>query len=190
MTRRSKATSRSERSSEPGAGVGLLDVSGWRIALHPQILLQLERLIAAIEEERQAGAEPNSQSQPARILAALRKLILVDIPSDPTRAIYRQGHRLGADRKHWFRAKFGNGRYRLFFRFRTRERILLFAWVNDENTLRRYGSSTDAYATFRGMLGNGNPPDSWDDLLRACTTEETIRRLHRIFDILQGKRTW
>jgi toxin YhaV len=118
----------------------------------------------------------------------LRKLIFVDIPGDPTRAIYRQGHTLGAHRKHWFRAKFGNGRYRLFFRFHTRERILLFAWVNDENTLRTYGSSTDAYATFGGMLDNGNPPDDWDDLLKACTNEETIRRFKRIFDTLQGRR--
>jgi toxin YhaV len=148
----------------------------------------LERLTAAVEEQRRSGGAPDTQSQPARILAALRKLIFADVPQDPTRAIYRQGHTLGADRKHWFRAKFGNGRYRLFFRFRTRERILLFAWVNDENTLRTYGSSTDAYATFGSMLDNGNPPDDWDDLLKACTTQETLGRFKRIFDILQGRR--
>lgn len=189
MTRRSKATSSSKGGYEPAAGAELIRVNGWRIALHPQILLQLERLIAAVEADRRGGAEPGTQSQPSRILAVLRKLIFVDVPDDPTRAIYRQGHTLGPERKHWFRAKFGNGRYRLFFRFRTRERILLFAWVNDENTLRAYGSSTDAYATFEGMLDNGNPPDDWDDLLKACTTEDTIRRFKRIFDILQGRTT-
>ncbi|CTQ51296.1 Toxin YhaV [Jannaschia donghaensis] len=34
--------------------------------------------------------------------------------------------------------------------------------VNDKKTLRKYGSKTDAYATFRGMLDGGNPPDNFD----------------------------
>ena len=35
-------------------------------------------------------------------------------------------------------------------------------WVNDDKTLRAYGSKTDAYATFKGMLEDGNPPDDFD----------------------------
>jgi toxin YhaV len=149
-------------------------VNGWRIGFHPELLLQLERLIAAVEKDS------GRRSQPAEILAALRQLMFVDVPADPTRSIYRQGHTLGGARKHWFRAKFGNGRYRLFFRYRLRERILIFAWVNDERTLRTYGSSTDAYATFARMLDDGNPPDDWDDLLRSCTSADAVRRLKRI----------
>jgi toxin YhaV len=173
--RRSKATS-SSSGSAPDPGAELFTVNGWRLGFHPALLLQLERLLAAVEKERGSSIP----SQPARILASLRQLMLVDIPADPTRSIYRQGHTLGGERKHWFRAKFGNGRYRLFFRYRLRERILVFAWVNDERTLRTYGSSTDAYATFARMLDDENPPDNWDDLLQACTTPETVRRLKRI----------
>ena len=40
------------------------------------------------------------------------------------------------------------------------------AWVNDDKTLRAYGSKTDAYATFKGMLEDGNPPDNFDALLK------------------------
>lgn len=177
--RRSKGTSRSSGSA-PDPGAELFTVSGWRIGLHPELLLQLERLIAAVEQER--GAD--RRSQPAQILASLRQLMFVDVPADPSRSIYRQGHTLGGARKHWFRAKFGNGRYRLFFRYRLRERILIFAWVNDERSLRTYGSSTDAYATFARMLDDDNPPDDWDDLLKACTTPDTIRRLNRISELM------
>ena len=45
------------------------------------------------------------------------KVAFEDIPSDPTRDIYRQGGTLGEEYKHWFRAKFLQ-RFRLFFRYR------------------------------------------------------------------------
>jgi toxin YhaV len=187
MTRRSKGTSNSDDRSEPGAGTELLVVNGWRIAFHTQLLLQLERLIAAVEKERRDTRVRRSPSQPALILASLRQLMFVDIPADPTRPIYRQGSTLGGARKHWFRAKFGNGRYRLFFRFSTRARLLLFAWVNDEESLRTYGSSTDVYATFARMLDGGDPPDDWDSLLKACTTAETLERLQHVFSLIQRR---
>jgi len=86
---------------------------------------------------------------------------------DPAAAQFRQGDTLGGNRKHWFRAKFFQ-QYRLFFRFDSASRIIVFAWVNDDDTLRAYGSRTDAYATFRSMLENGNPPDDFDALLKAA----------------------
>ena len=41
----------------------------------------------------------------------------------------------------------------------------MVAWVNDDKTLRAYGSKTDAYATFKGMLEDGNPPYNFEALL-------------------------
>lgn len=58
-------------------------------------------------------------------------------------------------------AKCGGGRFRLFFRYSTSAKIIVFAWVNDETTLRIYGSKSDAYAVFRKMLDKGNPHDDW-----------------------------
>ena len=84
---------------------------------------------------------------------------------------------MGDDRKHWFRAKFGGGRFRLFFRYSTSAKVIVFAWVNDENTLRTYGSKSDAYAVFRKMLDKGNPPDDWAALLAAASESETRERL-------------
>ena len=134
---------------------------------HPLFLAQLEKLTVAVEKLQQSDPVGYQKTANAKLLAALRQLVFETIPSDPTRADYRQGGTLGSDRKHWFRAKFGNGRFRLFFRFDSKAKIIIFAWVNDETTLRTYGSKTDAYAVFRKMLDEGNPPDSWPALLDA-----------------------
>jgi hypothetical protein len=96
------------------------------------------KLIAAVG--RSAKKDPRSwrKSANARLLAALHKLVFETIPEDPTRPEYRQGGALGRDRKHSFRAKFGGGRFRLFFRYSTSAKVIIFAWVNDETTLRTY----------------------------------------------------
>ena len=47
----------------------------------------------------------------------------------------------------------------------------MFAWVNDEHTLRAYESSADAYWVFRNMLENGHPTDGWSSLLAQARVE-------------------
>lgn len=74
---------------------------------------------------------------------------------------------MGPGRKHWFRAKFGNGRYRLFYQFRSQAKVIIYGWVNDGRSLRTYGARTDAYAVFGAMLDRGELPDRWSDLMRA-----------------------
>jgi len=66
-----------------------------------------------------------------------------------------------------FRVKFG-GRFRLFFRYDGRARLIVFAWVNDEQTLRKRGAKSDPYAVFRAMLKRGNPPADWDALVKTA----------------------
>jgi toxin YhaV len=78
---------------------------------------------------------------------------------------FRQGNTLGKDNRHWFRAKF-HERYRLFYRFSTKEKLIVYAWVSDEKTLRQAGSKTDPYSVFRRMLEAGDPPRSMEELLR------------------------
>jgi toxin YhaV len=76
---------------------------------------------------------------------------------------------LGPSRKHWFRAKFGGGRFRLFFRYSSSAKIIVYAWVNDNETLRTYGAKSDAYAVFKAMLDRGNPPEDWAELLTSSS---------------------
>ena len=136
-------------------------VNGWTLYAHPLFLDQLERLTNAIERAAKKNPTGFAASADAKLLAAMRKLMFEVIPIDPARPEFRQGGTLGQARKHWFRAKFGGGRVRLFFRYSTSAKIIIFAWVNDRDTLRTYGAKSDAYAVFKAMLDKGNPPEDW-----------------------------
>ena len=90
--------------------------------------------------------------------------MLETVPTDPARDEYRQGNTLGPAHRHWRRAKIGR-RFRLFFRYDSKAKVIVYAWVNDETTLRSSGSKSDPYAVFEKMLGRGNPPDDWNALV-------------------------
>lgn len=143
----------------------MLSVNGWTLLAHPLFLSQLEKLTLAVETLKAKKPESYAQSANTKLLAALYRLTFETIPADPTSTAYRQGLTLGPDYKHWFRAKFGSGRFRLFFRYDTASKIIIYAWVNDETSLRTYGAKTDAYHLFKSMLNDGNPPDDWPTLL-------------------------
>ena len=133
--------------------------------------------MATVVREKSAGVRNSNKTANSKLLAAISEIALKRIPADPANQRYRLGEALGPENKHWFRDKFGNGRFRLFFRFDSRAKIIIYAWVNDERTLRTYGAKTDAYAVFSKMLGSGNPPRDWDDLLRASQSATTIDNL-------------
>jgi len=165
------------RPPESRAAAGV-EVFGWTILAHPLFLAQLEKLIVAAEGE-QSGAKteagPNS-----KLLAHLLDLALDKIPRDPGNPTFRQGGSLGEDRKHWFRGKTGNGRYRLFYRFQSAAKMIVYAWVNDEESLRTYGRSSDAYAVFARMLDAGDPPEDWEALVATAAKEFSSGRLEAI----------
>ena len=147
-----------------------LVINGWNIFVHPLFLDQFEELLAQVESLRQRYPKDYKRKNATKRLAAIVKLAFNVIPQDPTRREYRQGTTLGDEYKHWFRAKFFQ-QYCLFFRYHTESKIIVFAWVNDENSKRAYDSSTDAYRVFKKMLASGNPPDGWNELLEAAKSE-------------------
>lgn len=147
--------------------------NGWWLVLHPGFrapLLALQEEVAGLE--RRAEAEWETGPKP-KLLKRILDLILREIPVNPGAPTFEQGNTLGADARGWRRAKF-LGRFRLFFRFDSGSKIIVYAWVNDENTLRKSGSATDPYAVFRGMLVGGDPPNNWTRLLDACRTPEEL----------------
>ncbi|PZQ46533.1 MAG: toxin [Rhodovulum sulfidophilum] len=157
----------------------MLTINGWTILAHPLFVDQLEKLTEAVEELKARKPDEYQKNASTKLLAALNKLVFQTIPADPTATVYRQGSTLGEARKHWFRAKFGNGRFRLFFRYDSTAKIIIFAWVNDETTLRTYGAKSDAYKVFKGMLEDGNPPDDWAALCKAASDQAAVDRLEK-----------
>ena len=150
---------------------------GWTIFAHPVFLAQVEALTQQVEELNLKDPRGYGTKNAAKRLAAIVRLAFDVIPQDPTRAEYRQGVALGPDYKHWLRARFFQ-QYRLFFRYHTTSKMIVLAWVNDEDTKRAYESDDDAYRVFRKMLERGRPPDEWKALLAEARAEES--RLKRL----------
>ena len=140
-------------------------VNGWTLLFHEAIIGQLQNLVRADQRARKADPKRFRSNTNVKLLAAVAKLMLEVIPSDPSRPEYRLGNSLGPTYRHWFRAKFF-GRFRLFFRYDSRARIIVYAWVNDENTLRQRGGRSDAYEAFWRMLASGRPPNEWARLVQ------------------------
>lgn len=141
-----------------------LVINGWTIFAHPLFLDTLEALTSQVAKLQQKDPSGYINKNASKRLAAINKLAFEIIPQNPSRPEYRLGATLGDDHKHWFRAKFFQ-QYRLFFRYHQESKIIVYAWVNDENTKRAYGSDADAYRVFQRMLKSGNPPDDWLSLL-------------------------
>ena len=156
----------------------MLTINGWTILAHPLFFDQLEKLTKAVETLKTKKPNKYQKTANAKLLAALNKLVFEKIPADPSATIYRQDSTLGEGYKHWFRAKFGNGRFRLFFRYDSTAKVIIFAWANDETTLRTYGAKSDAYKVFKGMLDDGNPPDDWAALHKAASDAFDVERLN------------
>jgi len=143
-----------------------MEANGWQLFIHPLLRSQLETLTQRVA--KLASGDPRSyQAHPAaKLLSTINYYIREGIPRDPNAPEFRQGNALGPGNRHWFRAKL-HGRYRLFYRFSTQQRIVIYAWVNDEHSLRKSGSKTDPYARFKALLDRGQPPESFSALLSA-----------------------
>jgi toxin YhaV len=137
--------------------------NGWTLFQHPLFKDTFEALTEEVERLKALDPKDYQAHPKTKLLDTIKKHILDVIPANPNAPEFRQGNTLGDENRHWFRAKF-HQRFRLFFRFSTKDKIIIYAWVNDENTLRKSGSATDPYAVFRGMLESGNPPSSFDQL--------------------------
>jgi toxin YhaV len=139
-------------------------VNGWRLYVHHLFEQQFRQLVEQVEALAAKDPTGYKEAPAAKLLATINRHIRETIPRNPGSAEFRQGNTLGSDNRHWFRAKF-HERYRLFYRFSSREKVIIYAWVNDERTLRKLGSRTDPYRVFRAMLEAGDPPNTMEQLL-------------------------
>lgn len=112
---------------------------GWTVLFHEGVILQLRKLQEAAARAEQNDPQGVEGDANGKLFRALSHLIVDSVPSDPARDEFRQGNMLGTAYRHWRRAKIGR-RFRLFFRYDSKSRVIVYAWVNDENTLRSAGS--------------------------------------------------
>ena len=137
---------------------------GWTLLFYKEFSRQLAKLDDAAERARRKNPQGFASNANVKLLRAVDRAMSEVIPQDPSRAEYRQGNTLGRGYRHWRRARIGR-RFRLFFRYDAKAKVIVYAWMNDERTLRSAGSRTDPYTVFAGMLAQGNPPDDWASLI-------------------------
>ena len=143
--------------------------SGWKLFVHTAFSEKLDALVAEVERLRTADRKGYKQHPKTKLFKRIVDLIEVEIPRDPGASKYSLGSTLGPEHRHWRRAKF-LGRFRLFFRYSSKDRVIIYAWINDQNTLRKAGGRNDPYTIFNSLLRKGRPPDGWDALIREAAT--------------------
>ncbi len=138
---------------------GPLVINGWTFLAWPAFDARWNALLRRVAAQRAVNPKAVVTSPEATVLAALLRVIRERIARDPNDADCRVRRDLGA----WRRVKF-LGRLRLFYRFSSAHRFVILTWLNDENTLRKDGATTDPYTVFAAMLSRGEVPSDWEAL--------------------------
>lgn len=144
----------------------LVEKNGWDLYNYRIFEAQLKELTQKVTKLKEKDPEGYKRHKLTKLLASVYKAILDDVPSNPADNKFRLGNTLGKEYRHWKRVKKGlPNRYRLFFRYEDKQRVIVYVWMNGEDTLRKAGAKTDVYAVFEKMLNKGNVPTSIDALL-------------------------
>jgi len=144
-----------------------LVVNGWNLLqfrLFKERLNALEREVLALRNRDLAGFENHPKT---KLLKAVVDNVREGVPRDPNHKDYRQGVTLGKAYTDWRRVKKHKlpPRYRLFFRFSSAHGTIIYAWLNDERSLRKEGDRNDVYEVFKAMLRRGDVPNSLEELI-------------------------
>ena len=155
---------------------------GWSLLFHDNLIEQMMKLRAAVLRAQENDPEGFGSNANVKFFRALVQLMQDVVPSDPARDEYRQGNTMGSAYRHWRRAKLGR-RYRLFFRYDSKAKVIVYAWVNDEQTLRSSGSKSDPYVNRPGStrhsraagsdvfrIPSGIPPRMYCGVVWGCRT--------------------
>lgn len=141
--------------------------NGWQLFYFRPFKTALDELEQTVETLAKRDPTGYKSHPKTRLLASVYKVITHTVPANPDHPEFRLGKTLGSEYGNWRRVKKGMpDRYRLFFRFASNPvKLIVYVWFNDEHTLRKAGSKTDVYETFRRMLVRGEVPTSIQALL-------------------------
>ena len=142
--------------------------NGWNLFQFKPFALRLRALTQDVVHLAQADPTGYKKHPKTKLLASVYQSMTVTVPTNPADPVFRLGHTLGKSDGNWRRVKKGlPQRYRLFFMFASNPlAVVIYAWFNDEDTLRKEGSRTDVFNVFQRMLARGEVPSTIDELIR------------------------
>jgi toxin YhaV len=151
-------------------GTQVSQSKGWLLYGHPVFIARLTALVEEVKALRAVDPQGFHHEPATKLLVAVRNCMYNDVPTDPNHQKFRLGKTLGPKNGNWRRVKHNlPQRYRLFFQFRSAvPKVIIYAWLNDEYTLREYGAKTDCYAMFTKMLAAGKVPGTFAELEKAA----------------------
>jgi len=147
-----------------------MKTNGWTLLFHECLIEQVQLLLTAADRAEAKNPYAAQTNTTVKLANGLTDVMLDVVPLNPGGPQYLQGNTLGRVYRHWRRVKIGR-RFRLFFRYDSVSRIIVYVWVNDLRMLRASGSLSDPYSVFSKMLSRGYPPDDWDELVRTSRAE-------------------
>ena len=147
-------------------------VNGWSLYYYRVFKTALDELEAAVSKLADDDPKGYKSHPKTKLLASVYSVISQLVPANPDAQQFRLGKTLGADNTNWRRVKKGMpDRYRLFFRFASNPvKLIVYVWLNDEDTLRKAGSKSDVYETFKRMLSRGKVPRDIGGLIEDADT--------------------
>lgn len=144
--------------------------NGWTIYFHRVFEERYRELLArAARLKKRLPAEQYKQHPEVKLLARLNRVITETIPADPESSAFW----LKGDLSKFRRTK-GHGlpdRYRLFWAFSSRLKVIIILYLNDDTTLRKQGASSDPYTVFSGLLQQGELGQDFEANWRVVETE-------------------
>lgn len=145
-------------------------VTSWNLyyfKLFADILNALEIEVTRLKSEK--PFEEYRRHPKTLLLKSVFEQISVEVPKNPNDKKFFLGNTIGKNNADWRRVKKGlPQRYRLFFKFLSAKQLVIYAWLNDENTYRKDGSKTDVYVVFGNMLKAGIVPSNIDELMKGA----------------------
>ncbi|HEY8693224.1 MAG TPA: type II toxin-antitoxin system YhaV family toxin [Chloroflexota bacterium] len=132
--------------------------NGWRIFYHPIFGERYEELRTEVRRlKKELPPEQFIEHRTAKLLKWVHTQITEVVPANPNaRDFWLKGELKVFRRAHLPR------RYRLFWVFSERHKVIIFLYLNDESTLRKAGAKTDPYDVFKQMLARGEIGKDYD----------------------------
>lgn len=140
--------------------------NGWEIFFFKIFYEQYSQLVNDVNELYQKDQNTYKSHPKTKLLASIQKSIKDDVPADPFHKKFMLSKTLEKKYKEWRRVKKGlPQRYRMFFRFYSITKEIIFAWINSEGSIRKSGDKHDVYVIFKKMLDRGEIPKDYEELI-------------------------